>query len=190
MARCVSPDLPRPALPQRLELCCSRTFQAATAEPLGPDLGQAEMRQLVLAKQSTAADIRQAQSNADPFVAGLRQDLAQVQRLILTLPDSEQRDQLRRAVSDLRSKAEQAAVDAKLPLTKAPAGKVQRRQQGRLEGQVEVTALHPKRKRSGVPLVQQWAADFEAGDDFQPKPNKGRKASVKVGKQPSSMASA
>lgn len=139
------------------------------------------MRQLVLSKQSTAAAIRKAQSNADPFVAGLRQDLAQLQRLIVTLPDSEERDELRQAVSDLRSKAEQAAVGAKLPRTEARAGKVQRRQQGRPDNQVKVTALHPGRKRSGVPLVQQQSGDFEAGDEFQPKAKKGRKASVKVG---------
>lgn len=84
-------------------------------------------------------------------------------------------------MSDLRIKAEQATVSAKLPCTAARAGKVQRRQQGRPDNQVKVTALHPGRKRSGVPLVQQQGGDFEAGDEFQPKAKKGRKASVKVG---------
>lgn len=184
MQSAVPADLPAfpcwPSLLQRIEISCGRTFQQPKEEPLGPDWGQAEMRRLVTAREDTAAAIRKAQSNADPFAAGLRQDLAQVQRRILSLPEGEERAQLRQAVSELRSKAEQAAVQAKLPLTKARAGKVARRQQGRQDNQAQVTALHPSRKRSGVPLVQQQGAAFETGDDFQPKAKKGRKAGLKV----------
>ena len=160
----VAPQLPPPL--QRIDISRQRKFQEAGSEPLGSDWGKAEVDGIVGVRAANAASIRQMQSNADPAVAQLRQDLACIEVTAINLPDCEEREELRRAVADLRSKAESFRVSAKLPLTGARAGKVARRQNGRPEEQRIVTALHPGRQqnRKRAPLAQQQqAGQQEAG---------------------------
>lgn len=163
---------------QRITIHRPRTFQQPTSEPLGADWGKAEMRGLLAMQGSTAAAIRRAQSNAEPAVAGLRNDLAYVERTVLSLPEGEEKEALLQGVADLRSRAVEAAACTKLPPTAPRAGKVQRRQAGRPEGQHKVTALQPTRKHSKKrPLAQQSGS---YGDEFKPQAKKGR-TSEKVG---------
>lgn len=162
-----------------------RTFQEASQEPLGQDYGAAEMEALRAAGRAGTTAIRRAKSNADPLVAQVRRDLAYAAGTVATLPAGEERDALAQAAADLRSQAERAAADAKLPLTAVRAGKVVRRQQGRPEGRQPmdrvVKALHPG--RSGRKRQRQKSKGGEAleqSDEFQPRRKKG-KPSHKVG---------
>lgn len=139
------------------------------------------MMALVRQQAVTAAAIRRMQSNADPEVASIREDSAVVERILLRLPKGEQREQLRQALKQLRSEVEGAAAAAKLPLTTTRAGKVQKRKNGRPEGQRQVTALHPGRKPNKKrALVQQQAQQGgDHGDEFKAKKKKG-KHTIKV----------
>ena len=157
---------------QRITIHRPRTFQQLASEPLGADWGKAEMRGLLTMQGSTAAAIRRAQSNAEPAVAGLRNDLAYIERTVLSLPEGEEKEALLQGVADLRSRAVEAAARTKLPPTAQRAGKVQRRQAGRPEGQHKVTALQPTRTHSSKrPLAQQSGS---YGDEFKPQGKKGR----------------
>lgn len=133
---------------------------------------------LVTAHVSTAGAIRQATSNANPVVADLRQHVVKMERGWLGLPDGEERDALLLKIKELAGEVEAACQRAALPPTTTRAGKQQRRQQGRPEGQHKTTALHPgrthNRKRA---LAHQQAGDY--GDEFQPQAKKG-KPSTKV----------
>jgi hypothetical protein len=166
---------------QRITIHRPRTFQQPTSEPLGADWGKAEMRGILAMQGSTAAAIRRAQSNAEPAVASLRNDLAYIERTVLSLPEGEEKEALLQGVADLRSRAVEEAARTKLPPTAPRAGKVQRRQAGRPErpeGQHKVTALLPTRKYSSKrPLAQQSGS---YGDEFKPQAKKGR-TSAKVG---------
>ena len=161
---------------QAINISRQRTFQQATIEPLGEDGGTAELQALAAGRQASQAAIRHAQSNADPEVAQLRQDLAVIQRTLMSLPAGEARDELWQGIKDLRSNAENAAMSAELPLTQVRAGKVTRRQNGRPEGQRMVTALHPGRthKRSRESLIQQQPQEADCCDEFKPLPKGGR----------------
>ncbi len=166
---------------QRIELGSSRTFQQPLREPLGTDWG-AEVRMLMAAQQASAAAMRRSQSNADPEVAAVRGDLGYVQRVFLSLPEGDERDDLQQSIKGLRSKAEQMAAAAQLQPTATRAGKQERRQNGRPEGQRISTALHPGRTntRKRVPLAQQQAAGVS--DPFTSKAKKGKDVR-KVGRQ-------
>ena len=152
---------------QPINISCHRTFQQAGSEPLGEDWGKAEMQTLLTVQASTTTAIRRAQSNADPFVAGVRQDAAQVVQVLLSLPEGETRQRLAQALGDLRVEVEAASAQAQLPLTTVRAGKVDRRQNGRPEGQRKVTALFPNRKGSKKRSLVEQATDH--GDDFEPR---------------------
>ena len=160
-----SATTPPPPL-QRIDISRQRKFQEAGSEPLGSDWGKAEVDGIVGVRAANAASIRQMQSNADPAVAQLRQDLACIEFTAINLPDCEERKELRWAVEDLRSKAESFKVSTKLPLTEARAGKVARRQNGRPEEQRVVTALHPGRlqNRKRAALAQHQAGQQQLGE--------------------------
>ncbi len=157
---------------QRITIHRPRTFQQPTSEPLGADWGKAEMRGLLSMQGSTAAAIRRAQSNADPVVASLRNDLGYIERIALSMPEGEEKEALVQGVANLRRQAAEAAAGSKLPPTALRAGKVQRRQAGRPEGQRKVTALHAGRTHNKKrPLVQE-AGTY--GDEFKAQAKKGR----------------
>ena len=184
--------LPTPTL-QRIDISRHRKFQQASSEPLGSDSGRAELSTIWGVRATNATSIRQMQSNADPAVAQLRQDLTGIEFIAINLPDGKEREELRQAVHDLRSKAESLGVSAKLPLTAKRAGKVARRRNGRREEQRVVTALQPSRQqnRKRAPLAQQQQAEqqqagqqqaaggaaagrAEAGDPFPTLGKKGK----------------
>lgn len=160
----------------------NRTFQEASREPLGEDWGAGEMQALREAGLAGGTALRRAQSNVDPLVAQVRRDLAFTERTVTSLPAGEQREALARAAADLRSQAERAAADVKLPLTAVRGGKVTRRQQGRPTGRLpsdrKVKALHPGRSKKRQ-RAHQDGEPLEHGDEFQPRPKKG-KPSYKV----------
>ena len=183
---------PTPTL-QRIDISRHRKFQQASSEPLGSDSGRAELSTIWGVRATNATSIRQMQSNADPAVAQLRQDLTGIEFIAINLPDGKEREELRQAVHDLRSKAESLGVSAKLPLTATRAGKVARRRNGRREEQRVVTALQPSRQqnRKRAPLAQQQQAEqqqpgqqhaaggtaagrAEAGDPFPTLGKKGK----------------
>ena len=130
------------------------------------------MRGLLTMQGSTAAAIRRAQSNADPAVASLRNDLGYIERTALSLPEGEEKEALLQGVADLRSRAAEAAARSQLPPTALRAGKVQRRQAGRPEGQRKVTALQTGRRHNNKRPLAQQAGSY--GDEFKPQAKKGR----------------
>jgi hypothetical protein len=154
---------------QRIDISRQRRFQEASCEPLGSDWGKAELGGIMGVRAANAAAIGQVQSNADPAVAKLRQQLACLERIAINLPEGEEREELRQGVEDLCSKAESFGVSAKLPLTQTRAGKVARRQNGRPEEQRLVTALHPSRQqcRQRDSLLQQQAAQQQLAEPEQ-----------------------
>ena len=157
---------------QRITIHRPRTFQQPTSEPLGADWGKAEMRGLLAMQGCTAAAIRRAQSNADPAVASLRNDMGYIERIALSLPEGDEKEALLQGVADLRSRAAEAAARSKLPPTAPRAGKVQRRQAGRPEGQRKVTALQTGRTHNNKRPLAQQAGSY--GDEFKPQAKKGR----------------
>ena len=86
----------------------------------------------------------------------------------------EEKEALLQGVVDLHSRAVQAAARSKLPPTAPRAGKVQRRQAGRPEGQRKVTALQTGRKHNSKRPLAQQADSY--GDEFKPQAKKGRTA--------------
>lgn len=171
------PPLPTPPR-QPIPLRQHRTFQQPNLEPLGSDYGESEMQALRSSGQAGAAAVRRAQSNADPVVAQWRRDVACAERVLVSLPPGEQRDAVAQSGADLRSKAERAAANAKLPVTTGRAGKQVRRQQGHPEGRHAsdrvMKAMFPG--RAGTKRRRQDEKDgeaFDIGDQYQAKPKRG-----------------
>ena len=162
--------LPPPPAVQPLDISCVRTFQQAKVEPLGEGW-EAELRTLQVVGASTAAAIRRQQSNANPELAEVRRECAQLQRLYPSLPP-EARQQVLEQLKGTRQTAQDAAASAELPRTAARVGKVVRRQQGRSEEHRKTRPLHPSRSnKRGTPLIEEAHL---AGDAFQPLGAKGR----------------
>ena len=86
--------LPTPTL-QRIDISRHRKFQQASSEPLGSDSGRAELSTIWGVRATNATSIRQMQSNADPAVAQLRQDLTGLEFIAINLPDGTAREELR-----------------------------------------------------------------------------------------------
>ena len=168
------PPHPRQPIPLRQQ----RTFQQPNLEPLGSNYGESEMQALRSSGQAGAAAVRRAQSNADPVVAQWRRDVACAERVLVSLPPGEQGDAVAQSGPDLRSMAERAAANAKLPVTTGRAGKQVRRQQGRPEGRHAsdrvIKAMLPG--RAGTKRRRQDEKDgeaFDIGDQYQAEPKRG-----------------
>ena len=95
---------PNPYPAQLIDISRHRKFQQASSEPLGSDSGRAELSTIWGVRATNATSIRQMQSNADPAVAQLRQDLTGIEFIAINLPDGKEREELRQAVHDLAAR--------------------------------------------------------------------------------------
>lgn len=165
---------------QPINICHYRTFQVASSEPLGDDWGDSEAQALIKARAESAAVIKRTQSNADPDVARLRQNLAAVERVMISLPaGGEKRADLLQQSEDWRRSAASLAADVELPRTAVRGQKIQRRQKsrsqfGRQDTDRVVKALLSRKKRNRAALIQQGEAPADPCSDYRPLAKKGR----------------
>lgn len=131
--------------------------------------------------------MQQAQTNADPAVAQLRNDAAYVQRTVAALPEGEARQALLDKSAELRGEAEAAAAAASLQPTEVRAGKQQRRRNLRSPDDRVVKALLARSKGDSATLrqrrVQQQQVALEDRCDELPKLAKRGKQVKKVSLQ-------
>ena len=111
---------------QPIPIPAPRTFQQPKSEPLGPDMGGKERATIIAARSASTAAIKRVQSNAEPIVAKLRQDLSYVSHAALTLP-REQLAEVADQAAALLQTVEGMLQEAQLPQTEQSAGKKERR---------------------------------------------------------------
>ena len=134
---------------------------------MGEDWGVAERRALEAALPASAATVWEGQTNADPVVAELRQDVAVIKRQMGRRGT--------RCCRASRTCSARRRVLLPVPTWRREAW----RRNGRTENQRLVTALLPRGgSKSGHLLTQQMVE--ECGDAFQPQQQKG-KAMCRVG---------
>ena len=89
-------------------------------------MGGKERAAIIAARSASTAAIKRVQSNAEPIVAKLRQDLSYVSHAALTLPREQLAEVADQAVA-LRQTVEGMLQEAQLPQTEQSAGKKERR---------------------------------------------------------------